>query len=367
MIKLRTLFLLAVGLLLLFPGCSKKNSDEACQHEVTMNLDSGNFEAVLASGCANAMQRGAAYFGKAGFDVTNVINRFSETGSNVSSSSTGTSSDLTVYMRNLLGNVDANTLASIDNSVKEYSKISATDETYRDAKFYISLVDMIKSLSLIKMIIPNLVNPDGTLTSCDLNNNKVPDAADATACALTAVGIMSGATPTASCSGASYSPLTPVPISLKDASGTPVDGTYSGLIISITTSTAAPVSACTTTYYRLLYKDSATGKYWAATTTSDICTGSDGKQWPCPLTGANLDFVTAVDTSIFSSVSALSAALTTTTTSDVQTALNDIRSGACSSPCVCPGAATCPDSCLAGSAIYCSSADIAHYIQTNLK
>jgi len=33
-------------------SCSDKNSTEACLHEASMNLDSGNYDAVLASTCA---------------------------------------------------------------------------------------------------------------------------------------------------------------------------------------------------------------------------------------------------------------------------------------------------------------------------
>ncbi len=364
--KLKMYVLLAASFSLLFLGCSKKSSDEACQHETTMNLDHGNYDAVLSSGCANAMQKGAAWFGKAGFDIANVINRFSETSNNSGSTST-TKSDLTVYMTALIGNVDENTLTFIDNSRVDYNSVPATAETYHDAKFYISLVDMIKGLVLMKMVIPNLVNPDGTLNrSCDKNNNRVPDEADATACELNAASNISLGT-ALTCTGASYSPLAPVDITLTDPAGQPVIGTYSGLIISIATSTADPTPACTTNNYkRLLFKDTA-GKYWAATTKSTMCTGSDGQHWPCPLIGANLDLVVSIDTSINNSVSSLSTAVTTTT-SDVATSMTDIKTQACTSPCpvVCTGS-TCPQSCLDGAVTYCSSSDLSNYIETNLK
>ncbi|MCK9418450.1 MAG: hypothetical protein M0R70_03610 [Nitrospirae bacterium] len=369
--KLKTYILLAASVSLLFLGCSKKSSDEACQHETTMNLDQGNYDAVLSSGCADAMQRGAAYFGKAGFDIANVINRFSETnnGSNNSNTST-TTSDLTVYMTALIGNVDENTLTFIDNSRTEYNSVPATADTYHDAKFYISLVDMIKGLVLMKMVIPNLVNADGTLNmSCDKNNNQVPDEADATACALNAASNISLGT-SLTCTGASYSPLAPIDITLLDPAGLLVNGTYSGLLISIATSTIDPsLPACTsTTYKRLLYKDAETNKYWVATTKSTECANAinSSETWPCPLTGANLDLVVSIDTSINNSVSSLSTAITTTT-SDVTTSMNDIQDQACTTPCtsVCPGN-TCPQSCLDGAVTYCSSSDLSNYIETNL-
>ncbi len=76
--KLFVYVLFAACVSLMFVGCSDKSSPEACLHQVTMDLDSGNYDAVLASSCAGAMQRGAAYFGKGGFDIKDVINRFSE-------------------------------------------------------------------------------------------------------------------------------------------------------------------------------------------------------------------------------------------------------------------------------------------------
>lgn len=372
--KMSVLLAACVSLLLL--GCGKKSSDEACQHETTMNLDHGNFDEVLSSGCANALQRGAAWFGKAGFDIANVINRFSETSSdnnnnngNAIGNASSSSSDLTVYMTALIGSVDENTLTFIDNSRTEYNDVHAGEDMYRDAQFYVSLVDLIKGLALMKMVIPNLVNDDGSLDkSCDRNNNEIPDEADATACALNAASNISLAT-ALTCSGASYAPLAPVEITLTDPAGQPVTGTYSGLIISIATSTNNPTPACaTTSYQRLLYKDAATNKFWVATTKSTWCANANSlESWPCPLTGANLDFVASFDTSINNAVNSLSTAVTSTS-SDVATSMNDIKNQACTSSCinVCPGN-TCPQSCLAGAEIYCSSGDLSNYIETNLK
>jgi len=366
--KVKMYVLLAACSSLLFLGCSKKSSDEACLHETTMNLDHGNYDAVLSSGCADAMQKGAAWLGKAGFDIANVINRFSETSNSGSTSSTN--SDLTVYMTALIGTVDENTLTYIDNSRTEYNSIAATADAYRDAKFYVSLVDMLKGLALMKLVIPNLVNADGSLNkSCDKNNNQVPDEADATACALNAASNISLAT-ALTCSGASYFPPVPVDITLTDPAGQPVSGIYSGLIISIATSTTDPTPECTSTRYkRLLYKDAATNKYWVATTKSTQCANAtnSSETWPCPLTGANLDLVSSFDTSINNSVSSLSTAITTTT-SDVTASMNDIKTQACTTPCssVCPGS-TCPQSCLDGAVTYCSSSDLSNYIETNLK
>jgi hypothetical protein len=366
---------LAVGIAAVFYGCSNKSSDEACVHSVTMNLDSGDYAAVLSSSCANDMQKGAAYFGLAGFDIHDIIDNFSKTG--VTSGSTGTTaSDLNVYMTALVTDASATALTYMDNAVSEYSNVTTTSTTgsyttdnYKDAQFYISLVGAVKSMTLIRLVIPNILDANGNLnTSCDQNANGVPDDADATACALIASTVISSpSTTTLSCTGATYAPAVPVDITLTDPSNQSVPGTYSGLIITMTGS--GTISGCTTTganpsptsYARLLYK-TTTGEYFVATTTNDICTGSDGNFWPCPIVQNNqpLDFVTAVNDSLNSSVSSLNSSLTSsaTGTSDVQTAIQDIQGQAC---CGCTTSPCAPCT------TQCTSQDIANYLQTNLK
>jgi len=373
--NIRLLYLfLAAGILAVFFGCTSKNSDEACIHQVTMNLDRGNYDAVLAASCANDMQKGAAYFGLSGFDIHDVINNFSKTG--VMSTTTTTQSDLSVYMSALVNNATGTSLTFMDDAVAAYSNVTTTSTTgsytsdnYKDAQFYISLVDAVKSLSLIKLVIPNLLDPSGNLnTACDYNNNGVPDDGDATACALIAAArISTGSTQT--CSGATYAPAAPADITLTDPSGKPVPGTYSGLTINITQVAGGNAASCTptgtTSYKKLLYKTTtAPAQYWVATTTSDLCTGSDNNTWPCPVVQNNqpLDLVSAVDQTLTSSISSLNSSLTTaatgTSATDVQTAIQDIKGQACCG-CTTTPCAPCTTSC--------TSQDIANYIQTNLK
>jgi hypothetical protein len=364
---------LAVGIAAVFYGCSNKSSDEACVHSVTMNLDNGDYAAVLSSSCANDMQKGAAYFGLAGFDVHDVINSFSKTG--VSTTTTNTQSDLNVYMSALVNNATGTSLTFMDNAVGEYSNVTTTSTTgsytqdnYKDAQFYISLVDAVKSMTLIRLVIPDLLDSSGNLnTACDLNNNGVPDDGDATACALIASTIISEGATTLTCTGATYSPAVPVDITLTDASGQPVPGTYGGLTIDMIQVAGGSAASCipsgTTSYKKLLYKTTTVpAQYFVATTTSDLCTGTDGQTWPCPVVQNNqpLDFVSAVNDTLNSSVSSLNSSLTSsaTGTSDVQTAIQDIQGQACCG-CTTTPCAPCTTPC--------TSQGIANYLQTNLK
>lgn len=367
--------LLTTWILAVFVGCSDKNSNEACLHAVTMNLDSGNYNAVITSPCANDMDRGAAYIGLAGFDVTTIINALSKTGA--VSGTTGTQSDLAVYLTTLVTNVTSSSLTYMDDAVSAYSDVTTTSPTgnytvtnYQDAQFYISLVDALKSLSLMQLIMPDLLTPNGTLnTACDYNNNGVPDNADAASCALIAAARISAGS-TQACSGATYAPAVPIPLHLKDSLGTAVTGTYSGLTITMTPAAGGNALACnppnTTSYQKLLYQDPTTGKWWVATTTTETCTdvSNSSNTWPCPIVQNNqpLDLVSTFNQSLDGSVSSLNSSLTssatTTSTTDVQTAIQNIQGQACcgctTSPC-----APCTNSC--------TSQDIANYIQTNVR
>ena len=347
--------------LLIIASCSDKSSPEACKYQTTMNLDTGNYDAVLGSSCADDMQKGAAWFGKAGYDIKDVLNRFIDTNKD------NTQSDLNIYMTALIGNVKSSTLDNLDKAKTNYGAVPPSSEYYKDALFYTSLVDVMKSLSLIKIVIPNLETNGQLNLSCDKNGNGVPDEADATACALTAAQNISTGT-TTSCNQASYVRSTPVNLTLylDQAHQTPITGTYSGLTITIN-GTGTP--SCTATQYkRLLYQSQSNpAQYWGATTTPDLCFGSDGNQWYCPVTGQNQDLVTALDTSIFGAVSSLSSSITSTS-SDLQASVNQIHTDACKTPCPAScSAPACPASCVSGATTYCSSQDISNYITTNLK
>ena len=368
--------LLTAGILATFFGCANKNSTEACIHEVSMNLDKGNYAAVLSSSCANDMMKGAAAFGLAGFDAHSVINSFIKTG--VISGATSSTSSLNVYMTSLVTNATDTTLTFMDDAVSAYSNVTTTSTTgsytsdnYQDAQFYISLIDAVKSLTLIKLVLPNILGTNGNLnTSCDANNNSVPDDADATACALVASAIISSPVATTlKCTGATYVRSNPVDLIISDLSGSVITGTYSGLVTTmtgtgvITGCTVTGANPSSTSYKRLLYK-TATGQYFVATTTNDICNGSDGGTWPCPIvqSGQPLDLVSAVDQALTTSVNSLSSSLTSsasgTSTTDVQTAIQDIQGQACCG-CITSPCAPCTTSC--------TSQNIANYIQTNLK
>jgi len=286
-----------------FESLADESSQEACRYEVTRNLDSGNWDAVISSSCADSMQKGAAYLGRAGFDIKDVINRLSE--------AKDEENELDIYLKALVPKVTENTLTDLLNAKNEYSRIPESDYHYKDAQFYISLVETSYSLSLMKIVIDS--DGDGAISStCDINGNGVPDDADAVSCALMAsAGENCG-------SWASYTATGDITFEGKN-------GTYRGLTITINGSSSG---TCPTEYKKLLYKDD--GNYWLATTTSETCRASDNNDWPCPVEMDNnpLDFVTAIDDSLDKAIEFLDNALPGLD-EDVTQAIREIRDKAC--------------------------------------
>lgn len=328
----KQILLLSALALFFAVGCGPdKNSNDACLYETTMNLDKGNYEAVVApSSCANSMHKGAAYFGKAGYDVTTVINNFSST-----ASTSATQSDLSVYMSNLTGEVTEDTLGNLNLAVDEYGAVADDSEHYKDAQFYLSIVEAVKSLSLIKIVV-------GTLSSCNINGNTVIDDADAASCALlTSAG--------QSCNSVNATSVQTSNITITSKTSVTKPGNYKGVTITVA-GTDTELCPSPKTYKKLLYQDSlnTTGGYSLATTSNEMCDGSDGNEWPCPIVqnGQPLDLVTAIDNSITSAINSMGEALPAGTSADVQQSISDIKKDAC------------------GVDLICTSADLASYLQT---
>lgn len=304
-----------------FDFLADDDSTEAKQYEVTKNLDQGNWDAVIGSPYATHMQKGAAYFGKAGFDTKDVVNGLIDANTNNAGDS-----DLNLYMTSLVKTVTNNSLSNLDSSDNEYDLAIQFEPGYaKDANFYKSLVNIMKALSIIKTLIDG--DGDGNLTTCNINENNNNDDADAASCSLRA-SISQPCTKN-SVTYATYDPATPSNMTLSDPSGNPLAGNYSGLTVSIIEIT--PSAGCPTDYKKLLYQTDVANNIWVVVaTTSEQCGGSDGNTWPCPILnsdGTPVEFVEAVTMSLNSSTDALQSSLTGT--SDVSTSVEDVKAGAC--------------------------------------
>ncbi|MFN3739143.1 MAG: hypothetical protein ACK4TF_00525 [Thermodesulfovibrionales bacterium] len=326
-----------------FQFIANDSSQEACQYKVSKDLDSGNYDAVISSSCASSMDKGAAYFGKAGFDVKDVINRLSE-----AQNQNQNVEPIDLYMKALVPKVDETTLTNLDNAKTEYGNVPPDSPYYNDAQFYLSLVQAMKTLSLLKIVIDS--DGDGQLlTECDINGNEVPDDVDATACALLVSAQLFNNQPP-DCSSLngnnghgvvtiSWSPDAPPGnrLTLKNTQNNNItySGYYKGLIVNITGS--GPSSGCPMDdLYRkkLLYKDSS-NNYWVATTTGgtvceDNYNNNNNNKWPCPIeqNGQPLDLVSAIDEAVQSMIDSMGNALPGVS-EDVVNSINQIKTEAC--------------------------------------
>jgi hypothetical protein len=256
------------------------------------------------------MHLAAAYFGKAGYSVTNAVNAFIE------SQTTSGQTALEQYMTSLTGTITESTIAHLDSSLTLFGGIAASSEHYKSAQFNLSIVSAVKTVSLLKTVIDGAGL--GTLSSCDINGNGVRDEADAASCALLASGLANPTAGTCLISGQTATWNATADITFSSATGT-----YRGLTVDLGTSSGT----CPDTYKQLLYFNQADTAYYAATT-AGTCQETLGGTWPCPVT-SNIDLTASLQSSINGSIDALSTAITGTASTDVQQAIQDIRSQAC--------------------------------------
>ena len=343
--KLRHIPLILLALFLIaFAGCGDSNylswlSDDdsmaACQRQVDLDLDSGNYDAVIASSCSNFMDMGAAYFGLAGFDITQVINTMID--SNESSASA-----LSVYTSELISNVSGQSLRYLELSGDNYALVTQangySENLVRDAEFYsIALVNTVSTFSVIKAALDP--DGDGVVSECDINDNDNSDEVDVLSCSLL---ISSGA----NCASLLVSEDTATYPSLA------FDGyanLYNGVVITIDAVIAN--AACPDSYNQLLY-DNGVGTS-VAVSSSDVCIDPayPAMQWMCPFEDAAAEpssFLDVFNEAIVNSVDLL-AGLGYEADSEVFLSINSVAEEACG-----------------GAGSLCTEAELSAYIQCQL-
>lgn len=310
---------LAALVFIVFIGCgdgnylesiSNDDSASACQYQVSIDLDSGNYDAVIASSCANHMDRAAAYLGKAGFKVIDIVNKM------IDANDSGSPMD--VYMNELIGNVSTQDLMSLDNSRRYYSMVNAANgyspDIVSDALFLkSSLVSTTVSFSFIKSSIDP--DGDGVISSCDTDGNSVPDEVDAMSCALIFAG---GATDCLSLG------FTVDDSTYRSLSFPAYSNFYNGLVMTGIANASCPDS----TYNQLLY-DSNT----VAVTSLEKCVDPTypSVEWNCPFedsTGSPEDLLSVFNDAIQNSITTLES-LGFDEESEVYAAINTISVDAC--------------------------------------
>ena len=250
-----------------FTVFSDENTEEACLHEVTSDLDQGKYNEVIESSCAGHMDRGAAYFGLAGYGLMDVAEKIID-----ADDAATDEGSFDVYMSTLVVSSSKSTLSNIDDAKSEYSKIPADSKYYKDAQFYIDeLIGPVKGMTIIK----GLLDPDGdgVISTCDINDNGTIDEADAVSCAeLIAFGL-------ANCDalGTGIAPVkTSTTVQFPSYANI-----YTGLTVTINGANISASCGSPTSYKKLI--NEAPNPDVHVATTSEQCTDSNGSgTWPCP-------------------------------------------------------------------------------------
>jgi len=319
--KIRSLmlFLLCAVALVMTTGCgdnllestADKDSDEACEYQVSRDLNEGEWNDVINadSDCASSMQKAAAYFGRAGYDIADIIARMSEANEEEDDN------DAETYLDTLVGTVSKSKLDDLNSAVVQYSDVDEGDDDYDDAQFYIKMfIRPVLSFSSLKGVFDS--TGTGIEYGCDVNNNGTPDDVDAASCAII------------------YSVIPNCEDSITGAAVTPTAGltftgyenTYTGLQVVI--SGSGPSEGCheSNTYYRLLDDSQA-----SVTTTSDDCT-VNSVPWNCPYEdadGENIDVVAAFENGLSSAEEALEELIGDEGESELDESITGLREEAC--------------------------------------
>ena len=340
----RMVTLLSAGLLLVGCGIGDKNSPEAKRYEIQKALDEGNYDKIINilisdptyGGAMSAeegnMYLGAAYVGKAGFDVNGIVNVLVESGTTkvqgndtfkqfVKSVSKNASREAPLYLSRAS---DLYEKAAGNISCKNIP--AGASDMAKDACFYKGIVDVATAGTTIIDIVDDVdswLNPQGC--SDDANNNGVGDGGDASACAMEYAVNGNCTVPNA------------VPTSIKnpltftDSAG----NNYSYELIKIDVNPTNPPCTNPNSFYRLL-ELSNSGKVLAITkgacdTNFNPCSPIDPNSncYPCPvvLDGQSLDVVDTVTTTLESSADVIDEF--TSGNSDVNGAINDFLNEAC--------------------------------------
>ena len=318
-------------------GLSDKNSASAKRYEIQKALDEGNYDLVITAleqdptyGGAFTEEEGklnlaAAYVGKAGFDINDIINSMVDaSGSNA----------FTTYIQALAENIGARGTLYLNKAINVYNSIANTcnpapvEDIKRDACFYKGVISATTAATAIATVVGNVeswLNPQGCVD--DANGNGVGDKADATACAIEYA--VNG-----SCTigGASLSSLTS---NLQFTDQQANIHTFELVRIDISGGTGCSNQ---NTFYRLI--DSSSGTVAVTEGYCDTyfnpCSSADPNNscYPCPVIadGNVLDIVDTVTNTIKTSQDVITDLVQGT---DVEQAVNDFINEVCGTDQIC--------------------------------
>ena len=197
--KLISLLIPIITVLLSFSGCGDEDTQNACIYSVQQNLDQGNYDLVISTlenneTCQGAftsddawLNLAAAYMGKSGLTMSNLL------GAVVDSNS---SSAMSSFMTSFAASATSEGLSNLNKASTIYSYIgtSVCDGTEKGSKaeacLYDGLVTLTEAVGSLSAILGSdtlaILSGDTALdtTTNDLDNDGTADELQITACAL---------------------------------------------------------------------------------------------------------------------------------------------------------------------------------------
>lgn len=196
--KLSYLFIPLMVIFLTFTGCGDDTTDDSCAYAVQQNLDEGNFDLVIASlennqTCGGELSQedawlnlAAAYMGKSGLTMGNLLGAVTDSNS---------SDAMTSFMTSFATSATAEGLANMDYAKEIYAYISSSADcntTQTGAKaeacLYTGMVTLTEAVGSLSAILGSetlqLLSATTLANTDDVNGNGKADGLDVTVCAI---------------------------------------------------------------------------------------------------------------------------------------------------------------------------------------
>jgi hypothetical protein len=178
------------AVLIMFSGCSDKDSANACSYEISQALDKKDYDNVInnTNSCSGFsedeknMNLGAAYFGKAGYTVTSLV-------SDLASGDSGNESGSDLFLKSFAKKGSQNSYDNLVLSEDFYTSIIPSSscigvgvltQLEKDACFNIGLVQMARGASTIALLFSNENDLDTWLDGGAANINTSATLSDGT-------------------------------------------------------------------------------------------------------------------------------------------------------------------------------------------
>ncbi len=319
-------------------GLADKNSAEAKRYEILKALDEGNYDFVISALEADPTYGGvftaeegrlnlaAAYVGKAGFDVNGIVNVI------IDSTRAKTTDKFSAFVKALATNIGAKGSLYLSKASSKYAEIvsncsSAVTDIQKDACFYKGIVDAATAATSMSVIVGDINSWFNPIGCQDVNQNRIGDDADVSACAIEYA--VNG-----SCSDPTARAVSIRPVNFNDGTNT-----YTFQLIKVTITSTGTCS--NKSDYRFIDTNNKTVVLTEGFCKTDFtpCTSLDLNKgcYPCPVVDPQtrnvLDVTEAIANTLQSSTKLINNVIPSGT--DVSNAVNQYIQDVCRADQVC--------------------------------